>query len=390
MSEAQRIPLCEPLLGGQERRYLDECLASGYVSSVGPFVERFEAAFARQVGARFAIACASGTAALHLACRAIGAGPGDEIFVSTLTFVASANPIHYERATPVLVDAESETLNLDPDLVMQELERRARLGLVQPRAVIAVHILGQPARLEALAAACERHGVVLIEDAAEALGAGYRGGALDGRQVGTVGRIGCFSFNGNKIITTGGGGMVITDDEPLARRIRHLSTQARVPGPEYRHDDVGYNYRLTNLAAALGLAQLEQLPALLARKRELADRYDAAFADRPGLRTPARVPWALPSCWLYNLEIDAAAGIDRQTLAQRLGAAGIESRPIWTPLHLLPPYQQAPRLGGAVAEAIFARGLCLPSSAGLGTGEQARVIEAIHRATAPIRRAAQG
>jgi dTDP-4-amino-4,6-dideoxygalactose transaminase len=373
---AARIPLCEPALGGNARRYLDECLTSGYVSSVGPFVDRFERAFAQRVGSRFAVACASGTAALHVACRLAGVGPGDEVFVSTLTFIASANPILYERATPVLVDAEAGSWNLDPALVIDELDRRARLGQKQPRAVIAVHVLGQPAALDALTAACQRHGVMLIEDAAEALGARYLSGAHAGREVGTIGALGCFSFNGNKVITAGGGGMLTTDDEALARRARHLTTQARLPGAAYQHDEVGYNYRLTNVAAALGLSQLEQLEDFLARKHALAARYDAAFAARPGFAPPRPVPGAAPSHWLYAVALDPAV-TDREAAYRRLQAANIDSRPVWTPLHLQAPYAGAPRLGGAVAQAIFARGLCLPSSVTLDAAAQDRVLAAL-------------
>jgi dTDP-4-amino-4,6-dideoxygalactose transaminase len=378
---AARIPLCEPQLGGNARAYLDECLASGFVSSVGPFVDRFEKAFADKVGARFAVACSSGTAALHIACRLADVKPGDQVFVSTLTFIASANPILYQHAEPVLVDSEAETGNLDPALIIAELQRRAAIGLPQPRAIIAVHILGQPARLDDLAEACRRHGVVLIEDAAEALGARYRTGAFAGRAVGTVGTVGCFSFNGNKIITSGGGGMITCDDEVLARRARHLSTQARVPGAEYRHDDVGYNYRLTNLAAALGLAQLEMLDEFLQRKRDIAARYRKGFAGSAITVMPAASAdaWSVSSNWLNGIAVDSrVTGIDRHAVFEHLRARGIDSRPIWTPLHLQTPYLSAPRLGGQVAEKIFAEGLCLPSSVGLTAAAQDRVIAAVH------------
>jgi dTDP-4-amino-4,6-dideoxygalactose transaminase len=377
MSE-RRIPLLEPCLGGNAEAYLRECLTSGWVSSVGPFVERFERAFAERVGARHAVACASGTAALHLACRVIDLRPGDEVFVSTLTFIASANPVRYQGATPVLVDSEPDSWNLDPDLVMEEIAHRAHHRRRQPRAVIAVHLLGHPARMAELAAECDRHGIVLIEDAAEALGASFRGGSLDGRQVGTVGRIGCFSFNGNKIITAGGGGMLVTEDPALARRARHLSTQARLPGPEYRHDEVGYNYRLTNVAAALGLSQLEQLPAFLTAKRSIAARYDAAFAAVRGLHPQVDAPWGHSSRWLYSLTVDAEqAGIDRVELQTALRSAGIESRPLWAPLHLQTPYRDVPRIGGAEAERLFEGGLSLPCSVGLAPADQDAVIAAV-------------
>ncbi len=372
------IALSAPCLRGREREYLEECVRSNYVSSVGPFVERFEREFADFVGSRHAVACASGTAAIHVALRLLDVGPGDEVVVPTLTFVASANPILYERATPILVDSERETWNMDPELVAEELDRRARKGLRQPKAVEAVHILGHPAPLGPLAEACARHGVPWFEDASEALGARYAEGALRGRHVGTVARLGCFSFNGNKIITTGGGGMITTDDEGLARRARHLTTQARLPGPEYRHDEVGYNYRLSNLAAAVGVAQLEQLPQFLAAKRRIAARYDEALGDLRGLTLPPRARWAEPSFWLYSVGVDGAVfGRDWRRLVEDLASSGIQARPIWSPLHTMPMYREHPRLGGRVAEDLFAAGLSLPCSVGLTDQQQDAVVRAL-------------
>ena len=380
MSDQPTIPLCEPSLGGRAEAYLRECLESGFVSSVGPFVGRFETEFARWVGAPRAVACASGTAALHVALRMLDVGPGDEVFVSTLTFIASANPILYERATPVFVDAERATWNLDPALVVEELDRRARRGLKQPKAVEVVHVLGQPADIEPIAAACLRHGVALLEDAAESLGASYTQGEYAGRQVGTIGRLGCFSFNGNKVITTGGGGMLVCADEAAARRAKHLTTQAKLPGDEYWHNELGYNYRLTNLAAALGVAQLEQLPEFLRRKRSIAARYDAGLAGLPGITAPPRVPWADSSCWLYAIRVDPAiCGFDRRRLATALAEAGIQTRAIWAPLHKQSPFAAAPRLGGAVAERLFAEGLTLPSSAHLSDAQQRRVMQTVRQ-----------
>src|SRR5207248_2582197 len=228
------------------------------------------------------VACASGAAAIHLAFVALDFPAGSEVLVPSLTFVASANPIRYVGARPVFVDSEAETYNLDPGIVIEELDRRAGSGQAMPAAIEVVDLVGHPAAIDDLAEAALRHGVTIVEDASEAVGARYVGGAFDGRHVGTIGRLGCFSFNGNKLITTGGGGMVVTDDAELARRVRHLSTQARLPGLAYDHDEVGYNYRLSNLAAALGLAQLEELPELLAARRANAARYDAALVDMPG------------------------------------------------------------------------------------------------------------
>ena len=383
-SSEPRIALAEPTIGGNAAAYLEECLRTNFVSSVGPFVTRFEAAFAAAVGARHAVACASGTAAIHLALRVLDVGPGDEVLVPTLTFVASANPVAYVGATPVFVDSEPRTYNLDPALVAGELDRRAREGRRQPAAIEVVHLLGHPADIEPVMAAAARHGVTVFEDASEALGATYTAGAYSGRHVGTIGRVGAFSFNGNKLITTGGGGMLVTDDEALARRARHMSTQARLPGPAYDHDELGYNYRLSNLAAALGLAQLEQLPALLDGRRANAAAYDAAIAELPDLAPAPRASWAEPSFWLYTTARRGdRPGPGRDALLAALDRAGIDSRPIWTPLHRTRLWRDAPRVGGEVAERLFAAAFSLPSSSSLDAGRRARVVGALTAALAP-------
>ena len=386
-SSDDRIPLAVPWIGASALAYLEACLTTNYVSSVGPFVGQFEEAFAAAGGARYADACASGTAAIHLALRVLDVGPGDEVLVPTLTFVASVNPIAYVGATPVLVDAEPVTRNMDPALVADELDRRAREGRRQPAAVELVHLLGHPADIGVAIEAAERHGVAVIEDASEALGARYTDGPWAGRAVGTIGRVGCFSFNGNKLITTGGGGMVVTDDAALARRARHLSTQARLPGLAYDHDEVGYNYRLSNLAAAVGVSQLEDLGTLLAGRRANAAAYDAGIAGLPWLRPAPRAAWADPSFWLYTASlapdvVDGGTGV-RDHLIDRLAAAGIESRPIWTPLHRTRLWSAAPRIGGGVAERLFELGFSLPSSSGLTDRDHARVVAAL-AAAAPV------
>jgi len=383
VATGSRIPLAEPLIGGNAAAYLEACLTSNFVSSVGPFVTRFEEAFAAAVGSRYAVACASGTAAIHLALLVLDVGPGDEVLVPSLTFVASANPVRYVGATPVFVDSEAETYNGDPDLVVEELDRRARAGARQPAAIEIVHLVGHPARMTPVLVAAERYGIPVIEDASEAVGATYRGGTDDGRSVGTIGRIGCFSFNGNKLITTGGGGMLVTDDAALAKRARHLSTQARLPQLAYDHDEVGYNYRLSNLAAALGLAQLETMPDLLAARRAIAARYDAALDALPGMRRAPRAAWADPTHWLYTARVDpAATGATRDAVIAALGSDLIEARPIWTPLHLTRLYAGAPRLGGAVAESIFETAVSLPSSSSLAPDAQERVIDGLRRVIA--------
>jgi dTDP-4-amino-4,6-dideoxygalactose transaminase len=379
---ADRIALAEPLIGGNAMRYLEECLQTNYVSSVGPFVGRFEAAFAEAVGAGHAVACSSGTAAIHLALEVLDLPAGSEVLVPSLTFVASVNPIRYAGAAPVLVDSEDETYNMDPGLVVDELERRVRTGRPMPSAIEIVHLVGHPAAIAPIVEAAERHGVAIVEDASEALGATYVGGPFDGRHVGTIGRLGCFSFNGNKLITTGGGGMVVTDDAALARRVRHLSTQARLPGPAYDHDEVGYNYRLSNLASALGLAQLEQLEPLLAARRANARFYDGVIGDLPAMRRAPRAGWADPSFWLYTARLTPGGRMDRDGLLAALAAAGIEGRPIWTPLHLTQLYRDAPRLGGDVAAAIFRDAVSLPSSSSLDAERLDRVAAVLRSALA--------
>ncbi len=368
------IPLSEPSLSGNELQYLKQCVDTNFVSSVGPFVQAFEEAFAHYVGSPHAVAVSNGTAALHMALILAGIGPGDEVFVSDFTFAASANPILYLGARPVLVDSERETWNLDPALVVEELDRRARMGLTQPKAVMAVHILGCPSQLESIAMACERYGVWLIEDAAEALGSAYTMGPFAGRQVGTIGRIGCFSFNGNKIMTTGGGGMLVTSDPELARRAKHLTTQAKVPGYAYFHDEVGYNYRLTNLAAALGVAQLERLDSFLASKRSIASRYTAAIREFPEIQGSPHPTGMNPTYWLYSVLFPG--GWEKPLLAFQ--ERGIQTRPLWTALHLMPPFASSLRLGsGSVAEELCKQGLSLPCSTNLSEQDQMKVIEAL-------------
>ena len=367
-----RIPLHEPWLTGNAERYILECLRTNYVSSIGPFVTRFEEEFAAFVGARQAVATCNGTAAIHTALRVLGVGPGDYVLASTFTFIATVNPIRYQGASPVLIDSESRTWNMDPALVVAELETRAAAGRL-PKAILVVHIYGHPADLDPILAAASRLHIPVIEDATESLGATYHG-----RQVGTIGRIGCFSFNGNKVITTGGGGMLVTDDPDLAARARHLTTQAKRPGPEYWHDDIGYNYRLTSLQAALGLAQLEMLPEFLKRKREIAARYLTAFEGVRGIRILDQREEAENSWWLNCILVDAeCCGIGRVELIEQLAKEGIQARPLWVPIHCMPIYSKAERQGGAVAERLFAQGLSLPSSPSLLPDAQGRVIEAV-------------
>ena len=377
----QPIPLAIPHLGGNESEYVHQCLSAGMVSSVGEFVPRFEREFAAVVGARHAIACASGTAALHVALQVAGVTPGDEVFVSDFTFMASVNAVSYLNARPVLVDSETDTWNMDPDLLRDELNRRRTAGEPMPKAVELVHVLGQPAATDRILAIAEDFGVAVVEDAAEALGA-----TVGLKHVGTFGRLGAFSFNGNKIMTTGGGGMIVTDDPELAARAKHLTTQAKIEGLGYLHDEVGYNYRLTNVAAALGVAQLEQLPQFLARKRSIANRYDAALADLDDLTLPPRLPSSHSTYWLYSVLLGPMDGgpATRDAIMADLRAVSIDARPLWRPIHLQPPYAGVKTLGGAVGQDLFARGLSLPCSVALTDDQQNRVLDVL-RSRLPAR-----
>jgi dTDP-4-amino-4,6-dideoxygalactose transaminase len=372
------IPLAVPRLAGNEGRYVRECLDSEMVSSVGAFVTRFEREFAQYVGARHAVACASGTAALHVALRLAGAKPGGVVPVSDFTFVASANAIRYCGAQPLLVDSEPDTWNMNTEMLHDEVTRRARIGRSLPAVIEVVHVLGHPASMEPLIDLRVRYGIRIVEDAAEALGATWCVGELASRQVGTAGDLGCFSFNGNKVMTTGGGGMITTDDADLSARARHLVTQAKLPGYGYVHDEVGYNYRLTNIAAALGLAQLEQLSGFLAAKRRIAARYTVALANLPAT-PPPHAAWAEPSAWLYSVLLQPDTE-DPERVVEHMASLGIQTRLLWHPLHRQRPYASSPRLGGGIAELIWQRGLSLPCSVALTTSDQDRVVKALQTA----------
>lgn len=368
----KRIYLSPPHLSGLEGHFLQEALESGWIAPLGPQVEAFEQEFAQVIGAKHALAVSSGTAALHLALIHAGVGQGDEVVVSTLTFAASAFPVLYLGAKPVFVDSEPLSWNMDPNLLADWLEARGRKGRL-PKAVILVHLYGQSADIDPIRALCQEYGVPLIEDAAEALGSTYKG-----RSPGTFGAAGVFSFNGNKIITTSGGGMLVSDDPSLIAHARKLATQAREPVPWYEHQEVGYNYRLSNLLAALGRAQLRTLEARVEARRRIFERYVQGLGDLPGISFQPEAPWGRHTRWLSVITVDHKAfGHSPEKIRQALEAKGIESRPVWKPLHLQPVFRGAEVVGGSVAEGLFAQGLCLPSGSSLSPEEQERVIEAI-------------
>ncbi|HSD66316.1 MAG TPA: aminotransferase class I/II-fold pyridoxal phosphate-dependent enzyme [Vicinamibacteria bacterium] len=367
-----RIYLSPPHLGSDELRLVQEAFASNWIAPLGPHVDAFEREFAAATGTRHAAALSSCTAALHLALQRLGVGPGDEVVCSTLTFVASANPVVYQGASPVFVDSDDASWNMDPALLAEELDRAARRGRL-PRAVVLVHLYGQSADLDPILAACDRHGVPLVEDAAEALGATYRG-----RSPGTRGRFGAFSFNGNKIITTSGGGMLVSADGNEIDRVRFLASQARDPAPYYEHSTAGFNYRMSNVLAAIGRGQLRVLPARVAARRRNFAFYAEALGAVPGLRLMPEAPYGRSSRWLSVVEIDPSEfGASAEDVRRHLEARNIEARRVWKPMHLQPLFVRARRVGGAVAERLFGNGLCLPSGSALGDAERARVVDTL-------------
>ncbi|MEO8140597.1 MAG: DegT/DnrJ/EryC1/StrS family aminotransferase [Gemmatimonadota bacterium] len=369
-----RIYLSPPHLGEAEAELVRDVFASNWIAPLGPHVDAFQQEFCAAVVCGHALALNSGTAALHLALQVVGVGPGDEVLVSTLTFVASANPVRYLGAQPTFIDSETRSWNMDPELLANTLADRARRGRL-PRAVVVVHLYGQSADMEPLLAECERYGVPLIEDAAEALGATYHG-----RAPGVMGRMGIFSFNGNKIITTSGGGMLVSEDEVLMAHARKLAAQARDAAPHYQHSEIGYNYRLSNVSAAIGRGQLQVLRDRVAARRRVFREYETALAGLPGLAFMPEAPWGTHNRWLTVVTIDPEQfGVDRETVRRALEAANIEARPVWKPMHMQPVYAGAEAVGGRVAEGLFERGLCLPSGSSLSAADLNRVIGEITR-----------
>jgi len=371
-------------MSGEELPLVEEAFRSNWIAPLGPHVDAFEREFCRAVGARHAAALSSGTAALHLAVRLAGVRAGDEVLCSTLTFVASANPILYEGAIPVFIDSNASTWNMDPDLLAEELDAASRRGRL-PAAVIVAHLYGQSADLDPIEEACRRHGVTLIEDAAEALGATYKGSAP-----GIRGRMGIYSFNGNKIITTSGGGMLVSDNPLLVERARFLSTQARDSAPHYEHSRLGYNYRMSNVLAAIGRGQLRVLADRVRRRREVYEIYRASLKDVPGLTWMPEAPYGQSTRWLTAVEIDPVKfGATSEEVRRELEARDIEARPVWKPLHLQPLFHWCRVVGGGTAERIFRGGLCLPSGTQMSDGDVGRVVEGIlHARKAQSRRAA--
>ena len=371
-----RIYLSVPHMGGREQSYVAEAFAQNWLSSVGPNLDGFELEVAARLGAGVhGLAVSSGTAALHLVLRHAGVVPGDRVAVSTLTFAGSVWPIMYLGAKPVFLDSEEISGNLDPDLVEEYLETAAKQNRL-PRVLVAVHLYGQHADIDRISAACTRHGVTLVEDAAESLGATYRG-----RETATTAASSILSFNGNKMITTTGGGMVITKDAAALERMKKWANQSREPAVEYLHREMGYNYRMSNVLAGIGRGQLHVLDDRVAARRAVAERYAAAFSDIPGFTLQAEAPWGTHSRWLSVMFMDPSQIARRPIdLIQALERENIESRPVWRPMHTQPIFEGAEVVGGAVSERLFANGICLPSSSSLPVTDQTRVIDVIRAA----------
>lgn len=373
---AKRIYLSNPHIGRWEQEYVAEAFATNWIAPLGPHVDAFERELAQAVGASGAVALSSGTAAIHLALRLAGVGRGDTVFCSSLTFVASANPILYEGAIPVFIDSEPDSWNMSPAALQRaflDAERQGRL----PKAVVVVHLYGQSADMAPILELCGVYGVPVIEDAAESLGAAYRQ-----RSSGTFGRFGVYSFNGNKMITTSGGGAIVSDDLEALEKARFWSTQSREPVPHYEHKQIGFNYRMSNVAAAIGRGQLRVLEERVESRRRVFDRYFRALSRLDGIAFMPEAPYGRSTRWLTALTVDAErAGWNRSRLLEELAGRNIEARPVWKPMHLQPLFQSCSyyphEQQRSVSDELFRNGICLPSGSDLQEEDQDRVIDAI-------------
>lgn len=365
-SEDRFLPVAEPSLQGNELAYVIDCVKSGWVSSLGEYIPRFEAEFAAFCGTRYGVAVSNGTAALHLALAVLGIGSGDEVILPTLTFIATANAVHYTGATPVFVDSEASTWNLDPQDVARRITPRTK-------AIIPVHLYGHPADMQPILDLARDKGIFVLEDAAEAHGALYRG-----KCVGSLGILNSFSFYGNKIITTGEGGILTTDDAMLAERARFLRDHAMSAEKRYWHPEVGYNYRMTNLQAALGVAQMENIEKFIARKRWMAQVYNQLLGDLPGIVLPPEASWATSVYWMYSILVTEVFPLSRDELQDRLRSQGIDSRPFFYPIHTLPAYRRED-VAFPVAGCLSRQGINLPSGVNLSEEDLLRVAGAIRK-----------
>lgn len=378
------IPLCVPEIRGNEWEYIKDCLDTNWVSSVGSYVDRFEEGIASYIGTKHGVATSSGTAALHLALLVSGIQPGDEVLVSTLSFIAPANAVRYVGAWPVFVDSEPSYWQMDPDKLLDFIENKCqrkngnyinRKTNRPVKAILPVHILGHPCHMQAICEIARRYELLIIEDATESLGAKYQD-----HMVGNLGDIACLSFNGNKLISTGGGGMLVSDNAEFIGQAKYLSTQAKDDPIEYVHNTLGYNYRLTNIQAAMGCAQLESLDSYISIKQSNAQSYTEALVEIPGITPMAEAPWARSVFWLYTVLLDEEQyGTSSRDMLKRFESAGIQTRPLWQPLHQSPAHQGAWATDCSVAERLSRQALSLPSSVGLNDEDQRRVIRELVR-----------
>jgi pyridoxal phosphate-dependent aminotransferase EpsN len=374
MTNKSRIFLSPPHMSGNEQKYIQEAFETNWIAPLGPNVDAFEKELAAYVGVKGAAAVSSGTAAIHLALRLLGVEWGDVVFCSSLTFIASANPILYQGAEPVFIDSEPDTWNMSPQALERAMDAAKREGKL-PKAVVVVNLYGQSAKMDEILAICDRYGVPVVEDAAESLGSTYKG-----KKSGTFGVFGIYSFNGNKIITTSGGGMLVSDDVDALQRARFLATQARDPAPHYQHSQIGYNYRMSNIVAGIGRAQLEVLDERVKARRAIFNRYVQALGEIDGIHFMPELEGTMSNRWLTTLTIDQQKlGVTPMEIINALAAENIEARPVWKPLHLQPlfaglryyPHEE----GWSVSDDLFANGICLPSGSSMTVEEQNRVID---------------
>ncbi|KPV58476.1 pyridoxal phosphate-dependent aminotransferase [Paenibacillus sp. A3] len=376
MSPNQRIYLSPPHMGQEEQQWVQQAFATNWIAPLGPNVDVFEKEIAGYVGAGGALALSSGTAAIHLALRLLGVGAGDTVFCSSLTFVASVNPVVYQGAEPVFIDSEPESWNMSPQALERALSEAKQAGKL-PKAVVVVNLYGQSADMDPLLDLCDQYGVPVIEDAAESLGATYKG-----RASGTLGRFGTYSFNGNKIITTSGGGMLVSDDLEALEKARYWATQARDPAPHYEHSEVGFNYRMSNVLAGIGIGQLRRLPERIETRRAIFAAYAEALGPMEGVAFMPEASFGQATRWLTALTVDPqVAKTTAGDIIRALAEANIESRPVWKPMHLQPLFQGCAyyphQEGHSVSDRLFEQGICLPSGSSLTETEQAKVIEIV-------------
>lgn len=375
----KRIFLSPPHMSGNEQKYVNQAFEQNWIAPLGPNVDAFENQIAKYIGVKSAAAVSAGTAAIHLALELIGVGRGDTVFCSSLTFAASANPIVYQGAEPIFIDSESETWNMSPLALEKAFKVEQEMGKL-PKAVIVVHLFGQSAKMDEIMEICNKYGVPVVEDSAESLGTTYKG-----KQTGSFGQFGIFSFNGNKIITTSGGGMLVSNDDVAIQKARFLSTQARDPAVHYEHSHIGYNYRMSNIVAGIGRAQLEVLDKRVQARRNIFSRYKESLGDVVGITFMPEFEDAIPNRWLSTLLIDEKlTGVTYLDIIEALKVENIEARPIWKPLHKQPVFQGAKYYQHSenenISEQLFSQGLCLPSGSSMTMEDQDRVIEVIKNA----------